>query len=81
MRSYDALRPAVTPFGETDALVNSAAAPMAAAAARWDLDDADAAPEVALNRSIWKSVKGRDAKMPRPRHDYIIGSTPTDEDD
>jgi YVTN family beta-propeller protein len=81
LRPYDALRPEVTPFGEPGAPVNGVAAPMAAAAAKWDLDDADAAPEVALNESIWKSVKGRNAKMPRPRHDYIIGSTPNDEDD
>ena len=41
LRPYDALRPAVTPFGETDVPAISAAAPMAAAAAKWDLDDAD----------------------------------------
>jgi hypothetical protein len=51
---------------------------MAKAAATWDLEDADAAPEIALNQAIWKSVKGRSPRMPRPRHDYIIGSTPTD---
>jgi hypothetical protein len=54
---------------------------MAASAAKWDLEDADAAPEIALNRSIWKSVKGRHAKMLRPRHVHIIGSRPNDEED
>jgi hypothetical protein len=52
---------------------------MAQQAASWNLQTADASPEIALNQSIWKSVKGRDSRMPRPRHDYIIGSTPTDE--
>jgi hypothetical protein len=51
---------------------------MAAEAARWDLADADAAPEIALNRSIWKSVKGRRSRMPQPRHTHIIGSMPND---
>lgn len=52
---------------------------MAAQAARWDLKDADAAPEIALNRAIWKSVKGRRSRMPLPRHDLIVGSAPNDE--
>jgi hypothetical protein len=41
--------------------------------------EADATPEIALNESIWKSVKGRRARMPRPRHEHIVGSVPTDE--
>jgi YVTN family beta-propeller protein len=81
LRAYRALRPTVTPFGAPGAPVNRTTAPMTRAAATWDLEDADAAPEVALNESIWKSVKGRASEMPRPRHDYIIGSTPTDEAD
>ncbi len=78
---YDALQPTVVPFGEPGAPVNGAAAPMAAQAKTWDLEDADAAPEIALNRSIWKSVKGRGSAMPAPRHVHIIGSRPNDEDD
>jgi YVTN family beta-propeller protein len=81
LRPYEAIRPSVVPFGDPGAPINGAAAPMAATAAKWDLEDADAAPEIALNRSIWKSVKGRQAKMPRPRHVHIIGSRPNDEDD
>lgn len=76
---YTAKRPTIVPFGDPGYPTNPASAPMAAAAARWDLDDADAAPEIALNESIWKSVKGRHAKMPRPRHVHIIGSQPNDE--
>ena len=41
----------------------------------------DATPEVALNEAIWKSIKGRDSRMPRPKHTKIIGSRPNDEDD
>jgi hypothetical protein len=76
---YTARTPTVIPYGEPGYPRNPAGAPMAAQAARWDLDDADAAPEIALNESIWKSVKGRRARMPRPRHAHIIGSMPNDE--
>ena len=78
---YDAITPAVTPFGDPGAPVNGAAAPLAAQAARWNLAKEDAAPEIALNTAIWKSVKGRHSKMPAPRHVHIIGSTPNDEND
>jgi YVTN family beta-propeller protein len=78
---YDAITPSVTPFGAPGAPVNGAAAPMAAAAAKWDFSKEDRTPETALNRAIWKSVKGRQAKMPAPRHDRIIGTTPNDEAD
>jgi hypothetical protein len=53
---------------------------MAREAAKWDLTREDAAPEIALNEAIWKSIRGRHSRMPRPRHDRIIGSTPNDED-
>jgi YVTN family beta-propeller protein len=76
---YTARTPTVIPYGEPGYPRNPTGAPMAAQAARWDLDDADAAPEIALNESIWKSVKGRRARMPRPRHAHIIGSMPNDE--
>jgi hypothetical protein len=79
-RAYDALDPTVVPFGDPGAPTNGASAPLARSAAKWDLQDADAAPEIALNTSIWKSVKGRRSKMPAPRHERIIGSTPNDED-
>jgi YVTN family beta-propeller protein len=78
---YDAIQPSVVPFGEPDAPINGANAPMAAQSATWDFSREDATPEVALNQAIWKSVKGRDKRMPAPRHTHIIGSRPNDEDD
>jgi len=75
------LTPEVVPFGEPGAPVNPPTAPMAAQSASWGFEDEDAQPEIALNRAIWKSVKGRASRMPAPRHDHIIGSRPTDEDD
>lgn len=81
LRPYAAIRPRVVPFGEPGAPVNPPTAPMARQAAAWDLEDADAAPEIALNESIWKSIHGRDAEMPRPRHERIIGSVPNDEEE
>jgi hypothetical protein len=77
---FSSKRPTVIPFGDLGYPTNPASAPMAAQAARWDLADADAAPEIALNRSIWKSIKGRHSEMPRPRHTHIIGSLPNDEE-
>jgi hypothetical protein len=71
---YDAIQPSVTPFGGGTFAINSAAAPMAKSASRWNLRDADAAPDVALNESIWKSIHGPNARMPAPRHDSIAGS-------
>jgi YVTN family beta-propeller protein len=71
---YDAILPKIVPFGDPGYPVNAANAPMAAAAATWNLRDADAAPELALNQAIWKSVKGRHSKMPKPRHRLIVGS-------
>jgi YVTN family beta-propeller protein len=78
LNAYNAIQPSVVPFGDPGFPVNGASAPMAAAAATWDLKDADAAPEIALNQSIWKSVHGRRSKMPKPRHRRIIGSQPND---
>jgi YVTN family beta-propeller protein len=71
---YSAIQPQVTPFGGGPFAVNSGAAPMSKSAARWNLHDADAAPDVALNQSIWKSIRGPNAQMPAPRHDAIAGS-------
>jgi hypothetical protein len=69
----------VTPYGEPGAPVNGAAAPMAAQSASWDFSKEDATPEIALNRAIWESVKGRHSRMPAPRHVKIIGSVPNDD--
>jgi hypothetical protein len=75
---YQALTPSVTPYGEPGAPVNAATAAMARASAGWDFRKEDATPEIALNRAIWKSVRGRNARMPAPRHERIIGSRPSD---
>jgi YVTN family beta-propeller protein len=71
---YDAIQPQVTPFGGGAFAVNSGKAPMAKSASEWNLSDADSAPDVGLNESIWKSVRGAQSEMPAPRHDAIAGS-------
>jgi YVTN family beta-propeller protein len=71
---YDAIQPQVVPFGGGPFAVNAGTAPMSRDASRWNLREADAAPDIALNQSIWKSVRGPDAHMPAPRHDSIAGS-------
>jgi YVTN family beta-propeller protein len=80
-RPYRARQPEVAPFGDPAAPTNPASAPMARESASWDLSREDAAPEIALNRAIWKSVRGRHSRMPRPRHQHIIGVRPNDEAD
>lgn len=81
MRPYEAITPKVVPFGNPAAPLNPANAPMARAALSWDFAKEDATPEIGLNQAIWKSVKGRHSKMPRPRHDLIIGTQPNDEEE
>jgi hypothetical protein len=71
---YTAIQPQVTPFGANGVALNPAKAPMSKAAAGWDLSNADSAPDIALNQSIWKSIRGTNSPMPEPRHDVIIGS-------
>ncbi len=78
---YNALSPTVIPFGEPGAPVNATTAPLARESAQWDFSKEDAAPEIALNRAIWKSVKGEASRMPHPLHEHIVGSRPTDEDE
>jgi hypothetical protein len=39
---------------------------MQAQANAWDFTKEDAAPDLALNEAIWKSVRGADAVMPAP---------------
>jgi hypothetical protein len=78
---YDAKTPTVVPFGDPGAPTNPATAALAKASARWDFKHADATPEIALNRAIWKSVRGKRSKMPKPRHVKIVGSRPNDENE
>jgi YVTN family beta-propeller protein len=76
---YSAIAPAVTPFGAPGAQLNGPAAPMAARSASWNFEIEDATPEIPLNQAIWKSVHGRDTRAPAPRHDYIVGSLPSED--
>jgi hypothetical protein len=58
---YDAITPS-----QSLTQVNSATAAMARVARQFDVTGADKVPEAQLNASIWKSVKGRHSRMPRP---------------
>jgi hypothetical protein len=55
-------RPARVPLYET----NPEGAPMQALMEEWDFSREDAAPDVAFNEAIWKSVKGEASPMPPP---------------
>jgi len=55
-------RPSAIPFWET----NPDGAPMQAEMENWDFSREDAAPDVAFNEAIWRSVKGADVPMPPP---------------
>jgi YVTN family beta-propeller protein len=55
-------RPAQVPLYET----NPDGAPMQALMELWDFTREDAAPDVAFNEAIWKSVKGEGVPMPAP---------------
>jgi hypothetical protein len=59
--------------------VYGANAPLAASSETWDFSREDAAPEIQLDQAIWKSIKGRNSRMPAPKHEHIIGSMPNDE--
>jgi YVTN family beta-propeller protein len=76
LRPYDALTPQMTPYDDPGYPTNPASAPLAAQSASWDFSKEDATPEIALNTAIWKSIRGRHAHMPAPRHEGIIGSEP-----
>jgi YVTN family beta-propeller protein len=56
---------------------NGANAVMAAASARMSFGNADQAPEGQLNEAIWKSVKGANSPMPKPKH--TLGAVDTDD--
>jgi hypothetical protein len=58
---YDAITPS-----QSLTEVNSAHAAMARAARQFDLTGADKVSAAQLNASIWKSIKGRHSRMPRP---------------
>ena len=75
LRPYDAIQPAIVPFGDSHAPLNSSSAPLAALSAQMDFTKPDAAPEALLNEAIWKSVKGAGSQMPAPRHTLAGGPT------
>jgi hypothetical protein len=76
---YVALTPSVVPFGAPGAPLNAANAPMAGQSASWNFEIEDATPEIPLNQAIWKSVHGPGSRAPAPKHDYIVGSMPTED--
>jgi DNA-binding beta-propeller fold protein YncE len=61
-------RPANVPLYER----NPDGAPMQAEAGTWDFSREDAAPDLALNASIWKSVRGADSEMPPPVNSAFV---------
>ncbi len=78
--------PTLTPFTRREARVpldemNTPDNPDAQASAAMDLDQADMAPELALNEIVWRSVRGPDAVMPPPRHAAFIRPVDRDSDD
>ncbi|MGA7991233.1 MAG: beta-propeller fold lactonase family protein [Thermoanaerobaculia bacterium] len=63
--------PDPTPFVHRETTIpfyemNPDGAPMQAQSNAWDFSREDAAPDLALNEAIWKSVRGADAEMPAP---------------
>jgi hypothetical protein len=61
---------------------NEATAFGSAASAAMNLDEADLAPEGALNEIVWKSVRGVDSPMPPPkRAAFVRNSRAADDDD
>jgi DNA-binding beta-propeller fold protein YncE len=81
--------PVLAPFKALPARVdiqekNAVNAWGAAASAAMYLAEADLAPEQALNEIIWKSVKGKDSRMPPPVRAAFVRyavSAPDDDDD
>jgi YVTN family beta-propeller protein len=65
------------PFAHLEAQIsldemNDPAAPAAKASAAMNLDEADRAPEIALNEILWKSVRGEGSPMPPPVHAAFV---------
>jgi len=57
---------------------------MQAESNRWDFTREDAAPDLALNEAVWKSVKGAEATMPPPVNAAFVRApepAETDDDD
>ena len=56
--------------------MNPDGAPLQALAGTWDFTKEDAAPDLALNEAIWKSVRGADAEMPAPVNAAFVRARP-----
>jgi YVTN family beta-propeller protein len=67
LRPY-AHRPSNVPLYE----MNPDGAPMQVEAETWDLTREDAAPDIALNEAIWKSVRGAASEMPPPVNSAFV---------
>ena len=68
-------KPDFTPYTAIDPIQsldekNPVDAPLAAKAESIDFSQEDRAPEQLLNQMIWKSVKGKDSKMPAPKTSF-----------
>jgi len=66
MRTYTAIQPTVTPFGDPGAPRNAPGAHLAAASAAQNWAVPDGPDKQVLNAAIWWSIKG-DTPMPEPR--------------
>jgi hypothetical protein len=80
LRPYDAIQPAVVPYGAPGYPVNPANAPMAAASAAQDFSAPDRANEATLNRATWKAIRGARSKMPAPVHSLVAAPGSAGED-
>ena len=60
--------------------MNPEGAPMQTEANGWDFSKEDAAPDLALNEAIWKSVRGPDARMPAPVNASFVRIPPKRDD-
>src|ERR1035437_6927861 len=56
--------------------MNPDGAPLQVLAGTWDFTKEDAAPDLALNEAIWKSVRGADAEMPAPVNAAFVRARP-----
>ena len=79
-------QPVLTAFAHREAMVplgekNDPAAWGAAASLAMNLEEADMAPELALNEVLWKSVRGSSSPMPPPVRAAFIRSMPKADDD
>ncbi|MGH9352152.1 MAG: bifunctional YncE family protein/alkaline phosphatase family protein [Terriglobia bacterium] len=64
-------RPAEFPLDK----MNTPRSPGAKQSTRWDFKDPDSAPEQALNRVIWQSVKGTNSEPPAPVYNVQMAAT------